>query len=98
METKGSNCFYQSLLANSEATPDAQAMGNEAVVKADAVNGVTVAHLSKLTSRATCLGATSPSAGVVELAKARAGGVRTVCVSDEESMQAGLDYLSESPY
>lgn len=95
METQGSNCFYQSFVANTKGTADSQAKGNDATIVLDEVHSVKVAHLSQLTSRAACLGASSPSAGALKQALDRKGPVRCVCVSDEESMKAGVDFLSE---
>ena len=53
-------------------------------------HGVVVAHLPKLTSRATSLGASSPAAGSIRMALDRKGGIKSVCVEDEFAMKAGL--------
>lgn len=53
---------------------------------------VRVAHLAALSSRATSLGASAPSAGVVPMALQRKGGVRCVSVSDERAMEAALRF------
>ena len=51
-----------------------------------------VAHLASLSSRATSLGASSPSPSVVAMALHRKGGVRCVSVSDERAMEAALRF------
>jgi len=53
---------------------------------------VRVAHLASLSSRATSLGASSPSASVVQMAVDRKGGVRCITVSDERAMEAALRF------
>jgi len=61
-------------------------------IDVDEMNKVKVAHISRLTSRASSLGATSPSAGVVKLALDRQGGMTCVTVSDEMSMDASVSF------
>ncbi|KAG8908006.1 hypothetical protein FRB99_001173 [Tulasnella sp. 403] len=95
METVGSNCFYQSFLANSSRVVDPSARGNESTVVDDNAHQVKVAHLSQLTSKAYCLGATSPSAGVLRLAVDRQGPVTCVCTTDITSMRTLVDFLDE---
>ncbi|KAI0371720.1 tryptophan synthase beta subunit-like PLP-dependent enzyme [Pilatotrama ljubarskyi] len=98
VETHGSNCFYQSLSLN-----DGPFVGNVNTrqvpegTRAErcAEHNVTVAHLSSLTSRATSLGASSPSAAIVKKALERKGGVRSVCISDEMAMQAALNFAED---
>jgi L-serine/L-threonine ammonia-lyase len=60
----------------------------------EAIEGraVRVAHLKSLSSRATSLGASSPSASVVQMAVHRKGGVRCITVSDERAMDAALRF------
>lgn len=53
---------------------------------------VRVAYLASLSSRATSLGASSPSASVVQMAVHRKGGVRCLTVSDERAMEAALRF------
>ena len=90
LETAGSNCFYQSLALN----PGVFSVVSEAAdgVRAErcADFDVTVAHLPKLTSRATSLGASSPAAGAIRMALDRKGGIKSVCVDDEFAMKAAL--------
>jgi len=60
---------------------------------ADAVmeDGVKIAHLKKLTSKATSLAATSLSPGVVKMALARAS-VRCLSVPDEMAMRTACSF------
>ncbi|KAG9012630.1 hypothetical protein FRB90_006550 [Tulasnella sp. 427] len=95
METQGSNCFYQSMLANRSLAPNSSAIGNTSDTLDNRTHGVKVAHLHRLTSQALCLGATSPAPGVMRLALDRHGPVRCVCTTDEMSMKAGIQYLNE---
>lgn len=90
LETTGSNSFYQSLALNPGAFPSVSqpAAGVRAEQCTD--HGVTVAHLSNLTSRATSLGASSPAAGPIRMALDRKGGMKSVYVDDEFAMKAGL--------
>ena len=53
---------------------------------------VRVAHLASLSSRATSLGASSPSPSAVQMAVHRKGGVRCLTVSDERAMEAALRF------
>ena len=95
METHGSNCFYQSLSLNEGpfvGTVDSRGVPEGTTAKYDEEHDVTVAHIAKLTSRISSLGATSPSPAVVKMALQRPGGVKSVCVSDEQTMQACLSF------
>lgn len=63
----------------------------------DEKENVNLARIKNLTSRATSLGATSPSPRVVKMALERQGGIKCVCVPDELTMQtanlfAGMQY------
>ncbi|KAI0362688.1 tryptophan synthase beta subunit-like PLP-dependent enzyme [Trametes cingulata] len=98
VETHGSNCFYQSLSLNDgpfvgDVTSRQVPEGTRAERCAE--HGVTVAHLASLTSRATSLGASSPSAAIVKKALERKGGVRSICISDEMAMQAALNFAED---
>ncbi|TBU32290.1 tryptophan synthase beta subunit-like PLP-dependent enzyme [Dichomitus squalens] len=97
VETHGSNCFYQSLSLNegpfsgdvsSRLTPE----GTRAEYCRE--HNVTLAHLANLTSRASSLNASSPSATIVKKALERRGGIKSVCLPDEMAMQAAL-YFAE---
>lgn len=54
----------------------------------DDEHGVAIAHLNKIESRASSLGASSPAAGVVKMALEREGRVACVTVPDALSMQS----------
>ncbi|KAH9946307.1 tryptophan synthase beta subunit-like PLP-dependent enzyme [Epithele typhae] len=91
VETHGASCFYQSLSLNDgkfpgevKERPPPEGITAEFVADAD----VTVAHVAKLTSKATSLGASSPSAPVVKMALQRSGEVKSICIPDEMAMQA----------
>ncbi|PCH37911.1 tryptophan synthase beta subunit-like PLP-dependent enzyme [Wolfiporia cocos MD-104 SS10] len=92
LETYGCNCFYQTLAVNPGifATPSSDPPEGVSVVH-DTRYDVDVAHLSSLTSRAACLAASSPAAGVVANALKWKGGIKSVCVPDELAMVAALD-------
>ena len=98
-ETHGSNCFYESLALNegpfsggvsSKLPPE----GTRAEFCEE--HNVTLAHLAKLTSRATSLGAIYPSAAIVRKALDREGSVRSFCVADEMTMHTALCFAGES--
>lgn len=55
-------------------------------------DGVKIAHLKKLTSKATSLAATSPSPGVVKMALTWGGGVRCLSVPDEITMGTACSF------
>ncbi len=57
---------------------------------------VHIAHLSSLPSKATSLGASSPSAAIVKKALERKGGIRSVCIPDEMAMQAAINFAGTS--
>ncbi|KAI1792580.1 tryptophan synthase beta subunit-like PLP-dependent enzyme [Ganoderma leucocontextum] len=95
VETHGSNCFYQSLSLNegpfyggvsSRPRPDGT------TTEHCEEHNVTLAHLSKLNSRASSLGASSPSGAIVKKALDRSGGVKSICISDELAMQTTLSF------
>lgn len=92
LETHGSNCFYESVALNrgfSGAPRDGIAVIH------DEEHGVKVAHLAKLTSKATSLGASAPSAGVVKMALRHKGGVKSVSIPDVVAMQSGMRFADE---
>ncbi|KAI0085474.1 tryptophan synthase beta subunit-like PLP-dependent enzyme [Irpex rosettiformis] len=96
METHGSNCFYQSISLNPGPFPSSPLPPREGVeIVHDSKYNVDVAKLSKLTSRASSLGASWPSPGVVKLALERKGGIKSVCVSDEMAMQTTLKFAND---
>ena len=92
LETHGSACFYHSVAANRKPTDDAPAGVS---LRTDDTHGVRVAHVAELKSKATSLGASEPSAGVVRAALDRAGGVKCVTVPDEVTMQLAGAFAGE---
>ncbi|KZO97595.1 tryptophan synthase beta subunit-like PLP-dependent enzyme [Calocera viscosa TUFC12733] len=96
LETEGSNCFHQSMLQNPRfcAPEKRPELGEGVTVRTDEKEGVRLVTLTRITSRAASLGASSPAAGVVKMALDR-GNVRCVTVRDEISMAAGLLFLEE---
>ncbi|KAH9053868.1 tryptophan synthase beta subunit-like PLP-dependent enzyme [Lactarius vividus] len=84
LETHGSACFYHSVAANRSPADDAP---TGVTLRTNDTHGVRVAHVTELKSKATSLGASEPSAGVVRAALDRAGGVKCVTVPDEVTMQ-----------
>ncbi|PIL23788.1 hypothetical protein GSI_13538 [Ganoderma sinense ZZ0214-1] len=98
VETHGSNCFYQSLSLNEG--PFAGSTASRAPPEGTSVedckeHNVTLARLAKLNSRATSLGATSPSGAVVKKALDRNSGVKSICIPDELAMQTALCFAEE---
>jgi len=55
-------------------------------------DGVKIAHLKKLTSRATSLAATSPSPGVVKMALTWGGSVMCLSIPDEITMSTACSF------
>jgi len=96
VETHGSNCFYQSIALNQGPFPGSPLGPPEGVTAIqDEAYGVQIALLSNLTSRATSLGASSPSAGVVNMGLKRGGSVKCVCIPDELTMQTAIQFAEE---
>ncbi|KAM5539099.1 hypothetical protein V8D89_007322 [Ganoderma adspersum] len=100
VETHGSSCFYQSLFLNEGPFSDnvlsrLPSEGTSAEYCQE--HNVTLARLAKLNSRATSLGATSPSGAVVKKALDRSGGVKSICIPDELAMQTALSFAGENP-
>ncbi|KAJ2977326.1 hypothetical protein NUW54_g11433 [Trametes sanguinea] len=95
VETFGSNCFYQTLSLNNGPFIGGTASEGRRTQEYCAEFDVNIAHLTTLTSKATSLGATSPSAAVVRMALDRKGGVKSVCVPDEMAMSAALSFAED---
>lgn len=91
LETHGSACFYHSVAAN---RTHAEAPAG-VTLRTDNTHDVRVAHIAELKSKATSLGASEPSAGVVRAALDRAGGVKCVTVPDEATMQLAGAFAGE---
>jgi L-serine/L-threonine ammonia-lyase len=98
VETHGSDTFYQSLALN---RGDYGVVGNTPLMSDKLLKRIEArwdednqVHYSNLingpVSRATSLGASTPAPAVVKKALTRQGGVKSVTVSDEMTMQAVL--------
>ena len=99
VETHGSNCFYQSLSLNEglfAGSVASRPVPEGTTVEYCEENNVKLAHLAKLSSRATSLGASSPSGAIVRKALDRSGSVKSICISDELAMQTTLFFAGES--
>lgn len=97
LETNGSDCFYESMSLNN---------GRFNSVNKDLPRGVNLvyndqhslylAHFTEFSSKASgSLGASEPSVEVVKMALERPGGVKTVSVPDELSMEALISFASK---
>jgi len=93
VETSGANCFYSSMALNSDWTGTHGVPAEIEIVVGE--DGVKIAHLNKLTSKATSLAATSPSPGVVKMALAWGGGIRCLSVPDEMTMNTARYFADE---
>lgn len=95
LDTHGANAFYESMMANRSSAEVKTSSVAPASFTLDGTHDVHIAHLAGITSRAACLGATSPSAGVVRMALDREGPVRCVCMSDQMSLTSVLKFAGE---
>lgn len=91
VETSGANCFYSSMALNNDWAAGSFGVPDEVDIVMEE-DGVKIAHLAKLTSKATSLAATSPSPGVVKMALARRGSVRCLSVPDEITMRTACSF------
>ena len=98
LETTGSNCFYRSLALNPGPFVRNNFGTDNIEVFKDAEHGIELARLDKITSRAASLGASSPAPEVVKMALSRSGGIKSVCISDELSMYAGLQFSGKTTH
>jgi len=89
VETSGANCFYSSIALNENW---AGSFGVTDEVDIMTEDGVKIAHLKKLTSKATSLAATSPSPGVVKMALTWGGSVRCLSIPDEITMNTACSF------
>lgn len=89
VETSGSNCFYSSMTLNNDrgsfGVPDDVGITIEE-------DGVKIAHLKTIDSKAKSLGATSPSLTVIRMALAWGGGVRCLSIPDEITMNTACTF------
>ncbi|KAI0797773.1 tryptophan synthase beta subunit-like PLP-dependent enzyme [Abortiporus biennis] len=96
LETTGSNCFYESIALNPEGhfKPSTVPLSDNIEIIEDEKFNIKLAHLKKLNSRASSLGASSPSSGVVKLALDR-GRVTYACAPDEFAMQVSALFAED---
>lgn len=111
IETSGSACFYHSMQSNRQSAEIAASLLPEGAttslveasdlylrpisdtqVKAEPIS---IVHLAAITSRATSLGASTPSIGAVAIALKRKGSVHCVTISDERAMSASLQFAGD---
>ncbi|EJD39962.1 tryptophan synthase beta subunit-like PLP-dependent enzyme [Auricularia subglabra TFB-10046 SS5] len=92
LETHGAACFYHSFLLNT--APDYK-LPEGATASHPEADDPQLATLDAITSRASSLGARSPSLGVLKLALAHTGGVTPVSVEDEHAMRAAIEFADE---
>lgn len=88
VETHGANCFYESVGLNPGKWNAAAHLPAHVEKIHDPNEDVVLARLSELSSRATSLAASCPTAGVVRRALDRTGPVQSVCIPDEMAMHA----------
>lgn len=86
LETHGSACFYNSISLNSGQWQDGKSPLDGITESFDEQHSVKIAHVKNLTSKASSLGATSPSAGVVDMALRRRGSITCATIPDEMAM------------
>src|SRR5882757_304029 len=90
LETKGSDCFYESMSINNgrfNSLERTLPRGVNLVYNDE--HSLYLAHFTEFSSKASgSLGASEPSVGVLKMALERPGGVKTVSVPDELSMEA----------
>ncbi|KAG8875173.1 hypothetical protein FRB97_005356 [Tulasnella sp. 331] len=98
LETHGANCFYESMAANRSPVLEKASSVAPADFTLDQTHNVHVAHLARITSRAACLGATSPSPGVVRMALDRQGPIRCASISDQMSITSVLRFADEHKF
>lgn len=98
LETIGSDCFYHSMALNGgrfNSEKKDLPVGIDLVYNED--NKVFLAHFSGFSSKASgSLGASEPAAAVVRMSLERKGGVKTVSVPDELSMDTLARFSGES--
>ncbi|KDR73476.1 hypothetical protein GALMADRAFT_251173 [Galerina marginata CBS 339.88] len=90
LETTGSDCFYESMSLNGgRFNSEKKELSSGKNLVHNHEHSVHLAHFTSFSSKASgSLGASEPSAGVVRMALDRKGGVKTVSVPDELSMEA----------
>lgn len=97
LETNGSDCFYESMSLNNGRFNSAEKNLPRGVnlVYNDEYS-LFLAHFTEFWSKASgSLGASEPSVEVIKMALERPGGVKTVSVPDELSMEALASFASK---
>ncbi|KII88750.1 hypothetical protein PLICRDRAFT_141283 [Plicaturopsis crispa FD-325 SS-3] len=95
LETHGSDVFHRSVELNQGHYDGGDSLPEGITAVDIPQQGIKVARLENITSRASSLGATLPSPGVVKLALGRPGGIKCVSVPDELSMQSTLLFAED---
>ncbi|KIY65719.1 tryptophan synthase beta subunit-like PLP-dependent enzyme [Cylindrobasidium torrendii FP15055 ss-10] len=101
LETKGSNCFHYSMLLNqpgakSEFAQSLPSNVSTVAVESKDLPNMRLAHFNSFSSFASgSLGASQPSARVVEMALAHPGGVTSVTVDDALAMHAAVGFARD---
>jgi L-serine/L-threonine ammonia-lyase len=93
LETHGSNCFFEAMVANKRQEHTAS---SNVDFYTNTANNVEIARLRQITSKATSLGASEASAAVVRMALDRAGGVTSVTIPDEMSMKVVQSFVGKT--
>ena len=97
LETTGSDCFYESMALNNgrfnsvekNLPPGVNLIYNDQ-------HSLYLAHFTEFSSKASgSLGASEPAVEVVKMALERPGGVKTLSVPDELSMEALISFASK---
>ena len=94
LETHGSACFYHAMSINeggwTKELPSE--LGSESY---DEQHDVSIVHLKELRSKASSLGATSASSGVVRKALDHPGHIINATIPDELAMDTALRFAGE---
>ncbi|KAF8507316.1 tryptophan synthase beta subunit-like PLP-dependent enzyme [Hysterangium stoloniferum] len=101
LETVGSDCFYHSIQANRRpklSSDKAPPLAEGATTSYNEKHSVELVSLPAITSVASSLGASSPSAGAVKMALERKGGVICALVPDALSMQTALTFAADHKF
>ncbi|PPQ89084.1 hypothetical protein CVT25_006456 [Psilocybe cyanescens] len=100
LETMGSDCFYRSISLNGGRFNSEKKILPEGInLVYNEESKVHLAHFTGFSSRASgSLGASEPAARVVKMALERKGGVRTVSVPDELSMQTLASFANDHKF
>ncbi|KAF8575537.1 tryptophan synthase beta subunit-like PLP-dependent enzyme [Ramaria rubella] len=101
LETIGADCFYHSIQANREprlSRTKSPSLPPGATVFHNSEYSIDLVRLPAITSVASSLGASSPSAGAVKMALQRKGDVSCVLVPDSLSMQTALTFAEDHKF